>query len=233
MNSLFNIQTNKIKTLYNSISFLHKTKEKITMTLEPLQAMVQIALLSVLPIGTKMAIYENILYLQSPSVIQPISRWYYADKKDDLFFLFQVIKRFIKWYGRENANSPIDTELYKLIVGMAKLGLDNLIRTYQTIESSMALIQIIKLYQDILTQNIIPGEIEQCDKSQEHQLDEVFENIIKIYNSNLITIIYNSLLLIQHETDETNINNYIDGLGLIMNKTNNTIKIWIKSNLVA
>ena len=233
MNSLFNIQTNKIKTLYNSISFLHKTKEKITMTLEPLQAMVQIALLSVLPIGTKMAIYENILYLQSPSVIQPISRWYYADKKDDLFFLFQVIKRFIKWYGKENANSPIDVELYKLIIGMAKLGLDNLIRTYQTIESSMALIQIIKLYQDILTQNIIPGEIEQCDKSQEHQLDEVFENIIKIYNSNLITIIYNSLLLIQHETDEININNCIEGLALIMSKTNNTIKIWIKSNLVA
>ncbi len=218
------------------MSFLHKSKEKINMTLEPLQAIIQIALLNVLPIGTKMAIHENILYLQSPSVIQPISRWYYADKKDDLFFLFQVIKRFKKWYGKDNPSSPISIKLYKLIINMAKNGLGNLIRTYQTIESSMALIQIIKLYQDILMNDIMPSEIElenSNDRQKEHKLDEVFENIIKIYEPNIIDIIYNSLLLIKDETNEIDINNYIEGLNLLMNKTNNNIKLWIKNNLVA
>ena len=65
------------------------------MILEPLQAMVQLALLSICPIGTKLRIQENILQLQFPTLIQPITRWYNADKKDDVYFLYGVIKRYL------------------------------------------------------------------------------------------------------------------------------------------
>ena len=42
MNNLFNLsQPNQIKQLYNSLGSLHKNKEKIHMTLEPLQSMIQ------------------------------------------------------------------------------------------------------------------------------------------------------------------------------------------------
>jgi hypothetical protein len=253
MNNLFNLpQPGQIKQLYNSLTVIHKGKDKIHMTLEPLQSMVQIALLSVSPIGTKIAIYENILYLQAPSLVQPISRWYNSDRKDDLYFLFQVIKRFIKWYGPKGAKSPIINEQYHLLVCMAKKGLDNLIQTYQTTDS-MAIVQVIQMYQDILINKT--GIYEASDKEtvdssdsgyddknsvisidskkEKTNLDEIFENIILIYDENLINIIHNCLLMIQNESNEDALANYIIGLNLLMSKTNDNIKFWIKNNLLA
>jgi hypothetical protein len=112
MSSLITFAPNQLKYLYTYF-YPIKQKDKLDMILEPLQAMIQLSLLSVCPIGTKITIQENILYLQHPSIIQPISRWYKSDKKDDLLFLFQVIRRFIKWYNPLNnnkiLNSPTNT----------------------------------------------------------------------------------------------------------------------------
>lgn len=216
----------KISNVYSALSIFHKTKEKTHMTLEPLQAMIQIAFLSVLPIGTKMAISENILYLQQPSITQPLSRWYYADKKEDLYFLFQVIKRFMKWYG----NGSINRDLYNLIITMANNGLNNLIKTYQTSEKSAALIQIIQIYQDILNHHDV--DINEITDKMSNNIDEIFKNIISIYDPNVLSIIHNILLSIQEERNDVYINNYIDGLNIIMNKINDNIRGWIKTNLI-
>jgi hypothetical protein len=110
MNTLF-FNTDQIKTLYSNLS-LSKSKDKLDMILEPLQSMIQLALLGISPTGTKLAIHENILYLQTPSIIQPFSRWYNSDKKDDLYFLFQVIKRFIKWYNPTISKNKIITKYF-------------------------------------------------------------------------------------------------------------------------
>ena len=112
MNTIF-LKTEQIKSIYNTLS-LHKSKDKLDMILEPFQSMVQLALLSVSPSGTKLAIQENILYLQTPGFTQPISRWYHSDKKDDLYFLFQVIKRFIKWYNPDISEKSPDRKSTRL-----------------------------------------------------------------------------------------------------------------------
>ena len=89
MSSLLQIQpAQSLQFLYNAF-INNRPKDKIDMILEPLQAMVQIALLSTAPIGTKLQIQENILYIQTPTFLQPVSRWYHADKKDDLYFYIQ------------------------------------------------------------------------------------------------------------------------------------------------
>ena len=75
--------TSSFQLLYQILS--NRQKDKIDMILEPLQAMIQLALLSICPIGTKLRIQENILYLQTPTITQSISRWYNSDKKDDLY----------------------------------------------------------------------------------------------------------------------------------------------------
>ena len=59
---LTHIRPTQIKTLYNSL-FYKSSKDKTDMVLEPLQAIVQLAILSLCPIGTKLTIQENILYL--------------------------------------------------------------------------------------------------------------------------------------------------------------------------
>lgn len=226
-NLLFN--TEQFKTIYNTIS-LHKSKDKIDMVLEPLQSMIQIALLSVSPIGTKMTIQENILYLQTPCLTQPLSRWYYSDKKDDLYFLFQVIKRFLKWYNPSiSSKSPLTKELFSLIIQMSIKGLDNLIKTYNKTENNN-IIQVINMYKNMLEYSSTIDYTKHLDDKVD--VDVVFENIISTYNTNILSIIYNTLLIIEKEDDYSVISNYIQGMNMIMIKHNTVIKTWIKVNLV-
>lgn len=53
----------------------NKTKEKADMILEPLQVMITLAQLNFYPIGTKIKIYKNVLYLHEPSSLQGLFRW--------------------------------------------------------------------------------------------------------------------------------------------------------------
>ena len=68
------------------------------MILEPLQVMLQLALLSHCPIGTKVSVSDNILQIQKPTLLQGVWRWYNSDGKDDLYYLFHAIRRYYKWY---------------------------------------------------------------------------------------------------------------------------------------
>lgn len=188
MNNLFNFKSIQLYNLYNNLLF-HKNKDKLDMILEPLQSMIQLAILSVKPIGTKLAIQENILYIQEPSIIQPINRWYNSDKKDDLYFLFQVIKRFIKWYNPENPKKIISNELYNLICSMSLIGLDNLVKTYNNTDNN-SIIQVLHLYKNLLEE---PNSKELDKHSNEKvNIDEVFENIISLYGTKNTHIIHDS-----------------------------------------
>jgi hypothetical protein len=202
------------------------------MILEPFQAMIQIALLGMCPVGTKLTIQENILYLQHPTIIQPISRWYNADKKDDLLFLFQVIRRFIKWYNPSNTGggSPISIELYQLIIRMAIKGLDSLLKTYNTSDVT-TVIQIVGMYKNIL-QTTDQFDVDKIFSEKGIHMDEVFQNIVVIYDPTIINLISNALVLIEKETDETEIANFIQGFNLLMSKINKEIQNWIKVKMV-
>jgi len=229
MNPLFILQAGQIKNLYQSISS-SKSKDKLAMLLEPLQAMLQLALLSVSPVGTKFTIQENILYLQLPSFTQPVSRWYNSDKKDDVYFFFQVIKRFLKWYNPTiSKKSPINSNTYDLIIKMSLEGFDNLIKTYGSTDSN-TIIQVLTMYKSLLASgNISDDKVNTDDKIN---LDEVFEEVITTYSANLINIIYNTLLLVEKEEDPEALMQYIDGLNLMMAKNNKQIQNWIKVNLI-
>lgn len=234
MNSILSFNTIPIKDIYNSL--IHsKPKDKADMILEPLQSMIQLALLSVLPVGTKIAIEENILSLQLPSITQPISRWYNINKKDDIYFLYQVIKRFIQWYNPViNNKSPLNHDLYKNIIKMSIGGLNNLLKTYNS-SASNALIQVVSMYKNILESDEKDYEklLPKVDKNHPHgNIDEVFQNIIELYNNNIIEIISNCLIILQKEDSLENINNYINGLNSIMCKNNKDIQSWIKVKLM-
>ena len=225
---------NSLYLIYNAISQT-RHKDKIDTILEPLQAMVQLALLGICPIGTKLCIQENILHVQPPTFIQPFSRWYNSDKKDDLYFLYSVIKRYIKWYNpSSNPKSPISMELYQLVNSMAMDGLNNLFKTYSTSDSN-TVIHVIQMYKNLLEYNndkiMIEDYIVDGEKNKIN-IDEVFEKIIVIYEKNIMHVIYYTLLQAKEETEYNYKTNIIDGLNLILNKYNTIIKEWIQLNLI-
>jgi len=225
--------TSSFQLLYQMLS--NRQKDKIDMILEPLQAMIQLALLSICPIGTKLRIQENILYLQTPTFTQPISRWYNSDKKDDLYFLYSVVKRYMKWYNPAiNKKSPLSADLYQLITTMAKEGFDNLFKTYSSSDSN-TVIHVIQMYKNLLEYNndkiLVDEYIVDVEKNKVN-IDEVFERIISIYDPHILQIIQHTLLMMQEENDPSNQGHHLDGLNQMFMKYNKAIKEWIKVNLI-
>ena len=225
--------TSSFHLLYQMLS--NRQKDKIDMILEPLQAMIQLALLSICPIGTKLRIQENILYLQTPTFTQPISRWYNSDKKDDLYFLYTVVKRYMKWYNPAlNKKSPLSADLYQLITTMAKEGFDNLIKTYSSSDSN-TVIHVIQMYKNLLEYNndkILVDEYIVYVEKNKVNIDEVFERIVGVYDANILQVMYHTLFLIKQEENEKNQQQNIDGLNNILYKYHQSIKEWIKMNLM-
>ena len=251
--------------LYSSL--ITKKKERFDIILEPLQAFIQLALLSFTPIDSKLNIYNNILYIQIPGWKQSIVRTYYSDSKSDLFFLFNVIKRFNKFYKHLKNISNNNNNLFNLLKSLSNKGIDNLLQTYKHTDNP-ALLHTLNLYKDILNKSIhqniklsnnddnnqeiqiqepsspespksqtssIPPTIgsymgPSFSQSTNIDIDNVFINITNLYSEYELTIIFNTLLLI-----EKNPNNYLDymeGLNKILDPINIKIKKWIVDNIV-
>ena len=145
----------KVISLYNFLKS-DKKKERFDIILEPLQALTQLSALAFCPIGSKLTISNNLLYIQIPGWGQGLLRSFNNDKHDDLFFLFNVIVRFNDFYGylKESSGSSgssggEDTKLFKLLIKLAKQGIDNLLLTYSTIDQP-SLLHTLQMYQTLL-----------------------------------------------------------------------------------
>ena len=198
-------------------------KEKADMILEPMQVMIQLAVLSHEPLGTKIRVNKNILYLQRPTWSQGIQRWWNNDNKDDLYYLFHAIRRYYKWYKNQ------ENRIYDYILTTAIKGIDKLIETYSKTDK-LSIRQTLSLYKNILdleTPNLFKDETEQTTT-----IDEVFKGILLVYDTEFLRTIYNILLLM----DKTNNNqeqliSYSDGITQISIPMNEKIQNWIHSNL--
>lgn len=156
-----------LNVLYKTIK-TKKKKERFETILEPLQAILQIAYLSFTPIGTKLTIHNNILYIQPPNYSQSIVRWYNNDTQEDLFYLFNIFYRFKKFYyflfGGNSGNDVgagvavkdcehsakiVNKKLYELLIELAKNGIGNLIRTYGQTEK-IHILHTLQMYKNIL-----------------------------------------------------------------------------------
>ena len=141
----------KIVTLYNFFK-TEKKKERFDIILEPLQALTQLSALAFCPIGSKLTISNNLLYIQIPGWGQGLLRTFNNDKRDDLFYLFNVIIRFNTFYGylkTASDSSDEDAKLFKLVIKLAKQGIDNLLLTYSTIDQP-SLLHTLHMYRTLL-----------------------------------------------------------------------------------
>jgi len=197
-------------------------KERSDMILEPLQVLVQLGILSFCPVGTKLSISENILQLQEPSLYQGILRWYMKDNKDDLYYLFQAIRRYYLWY------KPKEKEIFKRILEVAMRGIKRLMETYDKSEK-LSIKQTLNLYTNILNLDT-PNLFESTDISAVN-IDSVFKNIVKLYDKKILSIIHNTFSILEKEQTIENRKIIYVGLQNILSVYNERVKIWIRENL--
>lgn len=146
-----------IHIMQNALQFIvgniKKPKERFETILEPLQAVLQIGLLSFYPIGSKLAIHNNILTVQGPGYTQQVRRWYNNDKKEDVFYLYNVFSRFHKFYKHllEDAGTGTgeNRKLFLLLIDLAKIGINNLTRTYN-LTDKIHILHTLQMYKGML-----------------------------------------------------------------------------------
>jgi len=197
-------------------------KEKLDMILEPLQVLTQLAILSFLPVGTKISISNNILHLQQPTMFQGVVRWYQKDNKDDLFYLFHAIRRYYKWYKNR------DDEVFGKILELAIKGIEKLIDTYNKIGIT-TITHTLSLYKNILEQD--SDELFKDDSDNSISVDDVFKNITELYDRKLLVVLYSTFQIMMDEDNENNIYLYVEGLNNLLKPTQNIIRKWIVDNL--
>jgi hypothetical protein len=197
-------------------------REKADMILEPLQVMIQLALLSFSPVGTKISVSGNILVLQRPTFYQGVVRWYGGDTKDDLYYLFHAMRRYYKWYLSKK------DKIFTYILGLAKKGIDRLIETYSNTDR-ISIIHTLALYKQML--EFDSAKVFDNEDSEALTIDEVFEQITGTYGELTNRIIYNMLQVIDAERSKAPTERYISSLQLFMEPTHSRIRGWIQKNL--
>tara|TARA_B110000438_G_C15574984_1_gene547061 strand:+ start:18 stop:683 length:666 start_codon:yes stop_codon:yes gene_type:complete len=202
--------------------FKGRPKEKMDMILEPMQVMIQLALLSFCPIGTKLSVRKNILGLDHPTYSQGVTRWLNQDSKNDLHFLYNVLRRYYKWYKKDSNN-----KIYSHILELGKKGIGKLIQTYEQ-SNEPAITKILRIYYSILNKESYDLFISEEETTT---IDNVFQYVVQIYNMKLMMIVYNILRLIETEKNEPERRLYFAGLELILTPFHEKIQLWITKNL--
>jgi hypothetical protein len=222
----------KIVQFYNLFK-KEKKKERFDIILEPLQAITQLALLSFCPKGSKLTIANNLLAIQPPHWGQGLWRSYNQDVKEDLFFLFNAIVRFNRFYSYIQEESSEYSDLFFLLVKLSKSGIDKLLQTYSNSDQP-ALLHTLQLYRNLLDKPSIfleEDDMQPDDKIQSMQnIDDVFISIRKLYVSHEYILIYQSLRLLQKYPE--NYDTYIQGLNLLMAPVHGKIQKWIVDHIV-
>lgn len=205
------------------MEIIAQQKEKVDMILEPLQVMIQLAVISHCPVGTKVSICDNLLVVQKPTWSQGILRWYKNDNKDDLYYLFHAIRRYYIWYKSEN------TKIYSYILEKAIGGLDKLIETYKKSERH-SILHTLSLYKNVL--ELDNTSLFKSEDEKAVTMDSVFSNITDLYNEKVLRVVYNTLSLLDDENNDENKQFYVDSLQMFLTPMNNKLRSWIQTNLV-
>ena len=87
------------KQVYSYLSVFGKY-EKIedSQILEPLTTIVRLAIISFKSVGTKIAITNNKIYVQSPNLAQGVIRWTYGNNREEVHYLLKPIFRALQLY---------------------------------------------------------------------------------------------------------------------------------------
>ena len=211
-------------------------KERFEIILEPLQAITQLAMLAFCPVGTKLSIAQNVLYVQPPGWGQTIQRTYYKDQRDDLFYLFRMIARYHKFYGFLRDADGTGPKLFGLLTALSKRGLDNITQTYSLADEA-ALLHTLKMYRTMLdSPELLEGQIAGGDGAEAAEgegdagIDSVFINVRSLYTPHHYDALYRILSLARDNPSDHA--SYLDAINALLAPTTRQIKKWISANIV-
>ena len=200
-----------IKAVYDTVNMYKNTfPMEERQILDPLTTMIKLALLGYKPIGTKLAIDNNRIYFQEPTLFQGVWRWVYGNKRYELHHLLNPIIKAVKRYDIQNAS-------IKLIFQQAVIGLDRLKSSYNN--DSSLVNHSLDLYMSIINNTLIPEKgkqtnnifhsVQEEDDSMKHV--SMFQNLWADDELNLV-----AKMLQQIESAKKDSKTYLDAVNTIL-----------------
>lgn len=111
---------------------LPENKENINIKfflLDPLSVIIKLAIISKKPIGTKVLIKNNVIYLQEPGPFQAICRLFYNSNKTDLQYIYNPVQIACETFLSKESKTK-NARLTSLF-NCAQNGLKKLVETYK------------------------------------------------------------------------------------------------------
>ena len=152
-----------------------------------------------------------------------------------MFFLFNAIVRFNRFYSFLKDEADEYCDLFSLLIQLSKRGIDKLLQTYSTTDQP-ALLHTLQLYRNLLDKPHLFTEGEEADieKVQKmpvgNNIDDVFIQIRKLYVSHEYILLYQTLLMLEKNPDKYEI--YIKGINILLSPVYEKIQKWIVGNIV-
>ncbi len=140
--------------------------------LDPLSVIIKLAIIGNKPVGTKILIKNNILYLQEPGMFQSITRIIYNTNKTDLQYMYNPIQIACNTFLSEESIKK--TPRIKNLFVCAQNGLKKLMETYK---SCSIITLCLNYYYAIITNHV-----------EQKYNDSIFykDNLTSLYTKELI-----------------------------------------------
>lgn len=221
--------TKSLPLLYKSL--VKREKERFDTIVEPLQCVLQLAFLAFCDKNAKLAIQNNIVYIQFPSSYQGIIRWYQNDSKEDLYFLFNAVRRFSLFYKhlKQIKTATGKHSLYDTLVHYAVIGLQKLIDTY-TNQGKPSLLYTIQMYK-VLLETPDNFKVDSLESETQQNIDDVFNTITNIYNEDLYWLLYYFICSLKSMPEVFKHGN-IERFNQILLSSIDDIQTWISKHVI-
>lgn len=156
---------------YKYITSKHLPKQNVQIQLlEPLSIIIKLGIISLKPVGTKIAVFNNKLHIHSPNILQGTIRWSYGVTREDIHLLLTPISKAIYLF------SPLYNKTYKPLFEYAIKGLEILKDSYDNTSSILS--HALEYYIFIIKSSFEESESElNIQKKLNHSLDNIFDNL--------------------------------------------------------
>ena len=199
----------------------NKTDNFQLFVLDPLSVIIKLAILSNKPIGTKIRIDNNIIYLQEPGHFQAFCRYLLKNNKTDIQYLYNPIEMACQMYLTKSVitQNPKIPDIFKC----AQNGLLKLIETYK----NCSVIRICINYYFTLISNHLEEKKNDAlfrkDNMTPFYTPELINKLTKIWIQDKIKIVLNLTTYLSSndnaETDVKSLETIMDGIDKQVSQT--------------
>ena len=198
--------------------------------LEPLSVIIKLAIISNKPIGTKLRMYNNIIYFQEPGPFQALCRYFLKSNKTDIQYLYNPIEIACKQYlldtvieteteTKIKTETKRKTKLNHTFTNLFKCAQNGLLKLIETYKNCSVMRICLNYYVSLISNYLEEKNNETLfrkDDMTKFYTTEIIHKLSQIWTSDKISIVLNLTSFLTNDTSaEMNVKSLetiIDGI---------------------